>query len=344
MKITACQAPTPRYLKKNYKLPFPAKQSVDLFRQTISDISPLDNRLLIILGPCSIHHEQSFLEYVKKVSSLQKEISPNILLVCRAYIEKPRSGFSWKGYLHQPDLTLPPCYEKGLHASRKLLVESAKLNIPLAMEILDPFFYYFFDDLISWGCIGARTSASQTHRQLAAICPFPVGFKNSVEGNIDAAINGMLASSKPQHIAGINQKGQLCFFQTSGNQSPFLVLRGNNISSNYDSAIIINAYETLRKKNLPPKIIVDCSHDNSKKNIDKQKQIFEELIEKRVLEDLPIIGVMLESFLKRGSQEISSTVDPYQSITDPCLGWEETRSLMLWASDLLNKKESLVAT
>jgi len=269
---------------------------------------------------------------------LQREISSNILLVCRAYIEKPRSGFSWKGYLHQPNPSLPPCYKTGLHASRKLLVACAKLNVPLAMEFLDPFFYYYFDDLISWGCIGARTASSQPHRQLAALCPFAIGFKNTVEGNVEAAINGMSASYHPQPIAGIDQLGRLSFFDASGNPSPYLVLRGSRSSTNYDRATILNALADLHAENLPPKIVIDCSHGNSKKNIDKQKEIFEELMEKKIKDDLPIEGVMLESFFKRGCQGITANIDPYLSITDPCLSWDETRALINWVSNLLTKK------
>jgi len=302
-------------------------------------LSYKDPILVIILGPCSIHHEQSFLQYANKIACLQQEISSNILLVCRAYIEKPRSGFSWKGYLHQPDPHLPPCYKTGLHASRKLLVECAKLNIPLAMEFLDPLFYYYFDDLISWGCIGARNSASQPHRQLAALCSFPLGFKNTTEGSIETAINGMAVSLQPQHVAGINQQGQLSFFEAAGNPSPYLVLRGSKLSTNYDQSSIMNAYEILRSQHLPQKIIVDCSHDNSKKDLDKQEEIFKELVEKKFSEELPIIGVMLESFLKEGSQKISCTIDPFVSITDPCLSWEATRSLVLWSSTLLKREK-----
>lgn len=338
MDTKAYKAPTPGYLKKTYKLSSKNDHSIAKFRREIAQISYEDPRLLCIVGPCSIHHGPAFYEYAQKLSALQKKVEPCIRLVCRAYIEKPRTGFSWKGYLHQPNPQAPPCYLKGLHACRSLMIDSSNLNIPLAMEFVDPLFYYYFDDLISWGCIGARTSSSQPHRQLAALSSFACGFKNSIEGNIESAINGMIASSQKQMLAGISDKGHFCFYQGAGNPSPHLVLRGSLTSTNYDTYSVLKSYDLLKKNHLEPKIIIDCSHDNSKKNLEKQKEIFYELVEKKTEENLPIIGLMLESFLQRGSQQLSPAIDPYISLTDPCLGWEETQSMILWAYSRLKAR------
>lgn len=341
MNVEPLEAPSPYALKNLYPLSFESSEAIKNFRTVLHSASPLHSKLMIIVGPCSIHHHDAFITYATKLASLQTYVESHIQLVIRAYIEKPRTSFAWKGFVHQPSAVGAPSYIEGLHAARRLLVACAELKLPIATELLDPWLYYYFDDLISWGCIGARTSASQPHRQLASLCSFPVGFKNFTDGSLDAAIHGMLYSKQPQCVPGVSQEGKLAFFSSKGNLSPYLVLRGGSNCSNYDTSSILHAYASLDKKGLDPKIIIDCSHDNSKKNLEKQQEIFKELILKKTTEDLPILGVMLESFLQRGSQPISKNIAPDISITDPCLSFEETADLVEFAYKQLTHSPAL---
>lgn len=260
----------------------------------------------------------------------------------RTYIEKPRTTLGWKGFLYQPNLYEQPDIEQGLFLTRKLFLELTDLSIPLAMEFVDPASAYYFDDLITWGAIGARTSSSQIHRQIASYLPFPIGFKNTIDGNIDIPIQGMIAASSSQSFFGISQEGQLSSLTSTGNPWTHLILRGSEDTTNYDPFSVKNAFEKEISYGISTPILIDCSHGNSKKSILKQKEIFLEILEQNLDRDTPLLGMMLESFLKEGHQEMSSSIplDMHLSITDPCLGWETTEELILWAHESLSTKST----
>lgn len=268
-------------------------------RQEIRDIlNGKDDRLLIIVGPCSIHNTISAMSYAKKLKQLASEVSDSILLVMRVYFEKPRTSLGWKGLLYDPHLNGTHDFDQGLRMTRQLLLDLADLEVPSATEFLTPIVASYLGDLIAWGCIGARTSASPIHRQLASGLNMPIGIKNSTSGNIETAVNGALVASHPHHHIDIHPHGYPHFIQTEGNPDAHIVLRGGAGRPNYDTHSIEFALRGLEKVGLPARLLIDCSHDNSYRNHENQTEVFQTVLQQILDGNRNIKGLALESNLK----------------------------------------------
>ncbi|MBM3191150.1 MAG: 3-deoxy-7-phosphoheptulonate synthase [Chlamydiae bacterium] len=328
--------PSPAELKARLPLPPDLQGKVKSFRLSIQKLLHNPQKLLLIVGPCSLYDEAATLEYAHKLKEVSDKIASSCFVVMRAYLEKPRTLSGWKGFLYQSDLSQAPDLARGLFLARQLLLQLTAAGLPLAMEFVNPLSAYYFDDLISWGCIGARTSASQIHRQIASSFSFPIGFKNSVDGNMQLPIQAMVSASLSHSYLGISQEGKVTALTSSGNPHTHLILRGSDTSTNYDLDSIKKAfhYETLYHKHSP--ILVDCSHGNSKKNLSQQKEVFLEVLDYKNKAPHLLLGLMLESFLEAGSQKPSPPLNPRRSLTDPCLDWDTTEALLLYAHEALS--------
>jgi len=296
-----------------------------------------DSRFLLIIGPCSIHDIASTKEYARKLSQLVQSMKNAFQIVMRVYFEKPRTSLGWKGFLYDPWLNGTCDIQSGLIHARQLLIDLADMEIPAGTEFLDPFTAHYFGDLISWGCIGARTSSSPIHRQLASALPMPVAFKNSTEGSVSNAIHGIISAASQHSHMSFNHHG-VTVVQTNGNPDCHIVLRGGERSPNYDPQSISKTLALLKNANLPQRVLVDCAHDNSFKEHEKQQIVFESVLQQVVRGNESIRGALLESHLYPGKQ--SFPLDPSQlqygvSLTDGCLGWEQTERLIKWAYELL---------
>ena len=267
--------------------------------------------------------------YAQKLKALSEEVKDSFLIIMRVYLEKPRTALGWKGLVHDPYLDGSHCMDRGYELAREFLLYLSHLELPAASEFLDPPSFVYNGDLITWGCIGARTSTSQVHRQMASDLSMPVAFKNSTDGNIESAVNGCLAASYPHAFLGLNEDGVLAIHHSRGNPDAHIVLRGGEKKSNYDLESISLAQKLLQHAELPERLIVDCSHDNCLKNYAHQEIVFQTVLKYAREEHLSIRGMMLESYLKAGNQPLSGSLSDLHfgvSITDPCLGWEETVS------------------
>lgn len=330
---------TPYRLKKSYPLAEEDKLFVSRQRETIQKIiAKKDEKILIIAGPCSIHDTLSTLEFAKNLQSLSNKLGKNFQIVLRTCFEKPRSTIGWNGLIYDPFLQDKENIHEGLFKARKLLSTLTKMQIPCAMEILNPLIIPYLSDLISYGWIGARTAASSSHRQVSSSLPFPVGFKNTIDGNIDIALQGAYSASCPHDYVGLDEKGKSAIFSSSGNPYSHIILRGSQNSSNFDPISIQRTLEKFKHYPLYRSLIVDCSHGNSQKNLEKQKISFRSVIEQISEKNLAICGIMLESHLESGSQNIQSPLLYGVSITDPCLSFDELKQLLLFANDLIKNK------
>ncbi len=330
---------SPVTLKQEFRMTEKSHETVVQSRETISRIlEKRDSRMLAIIGPCSIHDETAALEYAQRVKDLGEKVSDTLYLVMRVYFEKPRTTVGWKGLINDPWLDGSNDIVSGLRKARSLLLKITGMGVATATEMLDPITPQYIADLVSWSAIGARTTESQTHREMASGLSMPVGFKNCTDGGLDTAINAIIASSAPQSFLGIDSHGQTCIVQTTGNPHTHLVLRGGT-RPNYDSVSVMEALELLRKKNLPESIMIDCSHDNSRKNHRFQSVVWQDAINQRMDGNSGIVGLMLESNLHEGSQKNTcelSTMKYGVSITDACISWELTERLILSAHDHLS--------
>lgn len=287
-----------------------------------------DNRLLVIVGPCSIHNSALTLEYGQKLKRLAEKLSSRLFIIMRTYFEKPRTITGWKGFLHDPNLDGSYECHKGIRKTRSLLVDLTEMGIPCASELLELTTTPYYADFLTWGCIGARTASSQPHRHLASAMSFPVGFKNSIDGNIDHSIHGIIAASMAQTFLGIGATGHVKRIQSEGNPYCHLVLRGSHYGSNYDKIHLQEATLACLHAGIGSSIIVDCAHDNANKDPLKQITIFKEVLSTT----RPLIkGLMLESNLYKGRQKLTSALKYGVSVTDPCLDWASTEKLLLWA-------------
>jgi len=306
-----------------------------------------DPRILLIVGPCSIHNPDSAIEYATKLQALGVEVSDTFFIVMRTYFEKPRTINGWKGFLYDPHLNGTYDIETGLYRSRKLLLDLCSLKMATATEFLDPSTSDYISDLISWGCIGARTAESQIHRQLASKLNLPISFKNSTSGHVETAINGILVAKQAHTYLGINQAGCLSSIVTSGNSSCHLTLRGGNNKTNYDPESIFKALNRLEKANLPKRLLVDCSHGNSNRNPSNQSVVFQSIIHQIIEGNRNIKGMILESELKSGCQSIPDDLTNLQygvSVTDACIDFKTTETLIRWAAEKLKKNETLTSS
>ncbi len=330
---------SPVTLKQEFRMTEKAHETVVQSREIISSIlEKRDHRMLAIIGPCSIHDEMAALEYAQRVRDLGERVGDTLHLVMRVYFEKPRTTVGWKGLINDPWLDGSNDIVSGLRKARSLLLKITGMGVATATEMLDPITPQYIADLVSWSAIGARTTESQTHREMASGLSMPVGFKNCTDGGLDTAINAIIASSAPQSFLGIDSHGQTCIVQTTGNPHTHLVLRGGT-RPNYDSVSVMEALELLRKKNLPESIMIDCSHDNSRKNHRFQSVVWQDAINQRMDGNPGIVGLMLESNLHEGSQKNTcqlSTMKYGVSITDACISWESTERLLLSAHDHLS--------
>ncbi|MBN2811601.1 3-deoxy-7-phosphoheptulonate synthase [Treponema zuelzerae] len=303
-----------------------------------------DDRFLVIVGPCSIHEPKSALEYAGRLAELREKYKDRMCIVMRVYFEKPRTTVGWRGLIVDPGLDGTSDIPRGLRMARELLVQVNELGLPVGSEMLDPIVPQYTSDLVSWASIGARTTESQTHREMASGLSMPVGFKNATDGDVQIAVNAIVSSRQSHSFIGINREGTSCIMQTLGNPDSHLILRGGRHGTNYDRVSVASAIELLKKAGIRPSIMVDCSHGNSQKMPENQIGVLLETIRLRTDADnplLPLSGCMIESYLQTGSQPI--TADPEDlkyglSITDPCLGWDMTASALAEAYKLLGEK------
>ena len=322
------ELPSPAQIRREHPLSSP--RLVSSWRCEAADIlQRKDRRLVAIMGPCSIHDPKAAIEYAKRLKSLKEERGDDFFFIMRLFIEKPRTKLGWKGMLYDPRLDGSNDICDGLWSSRELMVKITEMGIPCAMEILEPIALPYFDDLLVWALVGARTSASQPHRQAASGLPFPVGFKNDCQGKLDGAIAGIATSRISHTHMGINSAGHVATIQTEGNPLSHLVLRGSDTGYNYDPDSIGEALFALREQGLQEQLVIDCSHGNCGKDYQRQQIAFASVIEQAAT-NRAIAGIMLESHLLSGKQPLGN--DPSLlsygiSITDPCLSWEETEDL-----------------
>lgn len=328
---------SPRKLKQELPATITQKQFIEQSRKQVRQIlNGFDPRLLLILGPCSIHDIEAAKHYATLLRGLIEEVQDEFFIVMRTYFEKPRTSLGWKGLIYDPLLDGSNDIHTGLRWSRKLLLDLAQSNIPTATEILDPATSCYFNDLISWGCIGARTTSSQIHRQMASGLNLPVAFKNNTDGNIELAVNGTLSASKPHSYIGMNEEGSISSFRSQGNPDCHIVLRGGEYKTNYDPDSINLAVSMLGKAKLPLRLLVDCSHDNSKRDYGKQAEVFENVVSQIVAGNQYIRGMILESNLEAGNQILGASPLRYGvSITDPCLDWTSTITMIRKAHQIL---------
>lgn len=300
-----------------------------------------DRRLMVVVGPCSIHDPEAAVEYAKRLATLSRRVNDQLMLIMRVYFEKPRTTVGWKGLINDPDMNGTHLISKGLGIARGLLSRITTLEVPVANEMLDPITPEYVADMISWGAIGARTTESQTHREMASGLSFPVGFKNGTDGNLQIAIDAMKAAQHPHSFLGINREGRTSIIQTTGNPDVHIVLRGGSRKPNYYAADILQTEESLKKNELFPTIMVDCSHGNSSKDYQKQSEVLEDVIQQVINGNNSISGVMIESFLSAGNQKVPADISQLKygvSITDACIDWETTERILLDAHARLRKR------
>jgi 3-deoxy-7-phosphoheptulonate synthase len=332
------QLSLPYELKEKFALKHKLALQIAEQRQTIENIlDGTDDRLLVITGPCSIHDEKSALEYADRLIQLQEKVSDQIFLVMRAYIEKPRTTVGWKGFLYDPNLDGSANMQLGLEKSRQLYLQIIEKGLPIASEILSPMATAYFDDLLAWGAIGARTSESQIHREISSHMPFSIGFKNGTDGSIQIALDAIQSASHPHQFLVMGQKGLPCIVHSHGNPLAHIILRGSNKGTNYDAESIQQIRQQHQGK--LPALVIDCSHGNSSKDPLKQPLVLQQIIEERHVTH--VRGVMLESHLVDGNQKISCNMTYGQSVTDGCLGWNKTEQLLLDVAEQLSKQDLL---
>jgi 3-deoxy-7-phosphoheptulonate synthase len=314
-----------------------AKTVVDGRRDVENILQKKDDRLLLIAGPCSIHDTEAAIEYAHKLKALRDEVKGKINLIMRVYFEKPRTTIGWKGLINDPFLNSSYDIDEGLRRARSLLIEINKMGIPTVTEILDPITPQYIAGLLTWVAIGARTTESQTHREMASGLSMPVGFKNSTDGSLDSAVNAMVAAKSPQHFLGIDQKGRSSIVNTRGNPFGHIVLRGG-AHPNYDPISVEKTTNKLNAKNLLDAIMIDCSHDNSGQKHKGQAFVFKSALDQRIGGNKSIIGLMIESNLFEGNQKCNGNLkdlDYGVSITDECISWETTEQLVRYANENL---------
>jgi len=324
---------TPEEVKRRLPLTNQAAQTVLKSREAVRAIlERRERRLFVVVGPCSIHDVAAAREYAQRLKGLADRVDSTLLLVMRVYFEKPRTTVGWKGLINDPDLDDSFHIEKGILLARELLLYVAELGLPAGTEALDPIMPQYLSELITWTAIGARTTESQTHREMASGLSTPVGFKNGTDGALAASINALQSVRHPHHFLGITQQGQSAVFRTRGNPHAHIVLRGGGGRVNYDAVSIAVAERQLTAAGLPATIVVDCSHGNSNKDADLQPLVAENCVTQIVDGNRSIVGLMLESHLQAGSQSIPKDLSKLvygMSITDPCIDWDTTESLVL---------------
>lgn len=324
---------TPAELKTELPLTESAYQTVLHGRETIRNIlDGKDKRIFVVIGPCSIHDPVAAHEYADRLKVLSDKIKDSIYVIMRVYFEKPRTTVGWKGLINDPDMNDSFNIEKGLRIGRKLLVELNEKGLPCATEALDPNSPQYYQDLISWSAIGARTTESQTHREMSSGLSSPVGFKNGTDGGLTVATNAMQSVKHGHHFLGLNNQGQVSVIRTSGNPYAHVVLRGGNGKPNYDAGSVAEAEAALAKAKVSTKIMIDTSHANSNKDPFLQPLVLKNITEQIIDGNKSIIGIMVESHLKGGRQEIPENLCDLEygkSVTDGCIDWDTTEKVLL---------------
>lgn len=338
---------TPEKLKEKIPLTDKARKTVSEGRQVVRDIlDGKDHRLFIVIGPCSIHDLKAAHEYADRLKALADELADTLYIVMRVYFEKPRTTVGWKGLINDPFLDDSFRIEDGLHIGRQLLLDLAEKGLPTATEALDPITPQYMQDLISWSAIGARTTESQTHREMASGLSSAVGFKNGTDGGLTVAINALQSVSRPHRFLGIDQSGQVSIVTTKGNQYGHVVLRGGNGKPNYDSVSVALCEQELLKNKITPNIMIDCSHANSNKDPALQPLVLENITNQIVDGNTSISSLMIESHLGWGNQPIGDDISQLKygvSITDACIDWDTTekalRNMRDKLKDVLPKRQ-----
>ncbi|AXH62468.1 3-deoxy-7-phosphoheptulonate synthase [Providencia huaxiensis] len=322
---------TPESLKAKYPLSNSSLHAIATSRQVIADIiHQRDPRLLVVCGPCSIHDVDAAIEYGERLKVLAEELSDSLYIVMRVYFEKPRTTVGWKGLISDPFMDGSFEMEKGLHIARDLLTNLVNMGLPLATEALDPNNPQYLGDLFSWSAIGARTTESQTHREMASGLSMPVGFKNGTDGSLSTAINALKAAAMPHRFMGINQSGQVCLLHTKGNSNGHVILRGGK-TPNYNAEDIAACEVEMKKAGLAPSLMVDCSHGNSNKDYRRQPLVVDSIIEQIINGNESITGIMLESHINEGNQTSEQARDAMKygvSVTDACINWQTTETVL----------------
>jgi len=319
---------TPEEVKRELPLSSSIKGFIARSRQSIKNIlDNADHRLFVVVGPCSIHDPKAALEYAQRLKELAYQLGDTLYLVMRVYFEKPRTSVGWKGLINDPYLDGSFRVNEGLAIARRLLLDIAELGLPVATEALDPITPQYLHDLITWTAIGARTTESQTHREMASGLSAPVGFKNSTDGNLQTAVNAIKSSAQPHSFLGINAEGRVSVIQTTGNMDTHIVLRGGGGKSNYDATSVASCERLFIEQNLRPRIMIDCSHMNSQNDYQRQPPLIDNVTQQIVDGNRSIKALMIESNLYPGSQSLTADITALQygvSITDQCIGWETT--------------------
>ena len=328
---------SPRELKRRLPCPPAVQQTVIESRRAIEGIiAGRDRRMLVVVGPCSIHDEQAALEYADRLAQLQNMVSDRLCIAMRVYFEKPRTRLGWRGLILDPHLDGSNDIPTGLDTARQLLIAIGERGLATGVEMLDPIIPQYIDDLVSWSAIGARTTESQVHREMASGLSMPVGFKNGSDGSVAIAINAFSSAQQAHSFLGIDQDGRVCVLHTTGNHAGHIILRGGRSGPNYQPQAVADASRQLLSAGLPQAVVIDCSHGNSGKQHTQQHRVFRSIIEQRRAGNSAIVGCMLESNLHPGRQEPLATQLRYGvSVTDACIGWEETEELIRWAHQLL---------
>lgn len=321
-----------------------ATQTVTNARDNAANIiAGKDDRLLVIVGPCSIHDPKAAMEYAEKLQALSVTLETELQIIMRVYFEKPRTTVGWKGLINDPELNNSFNINKGLKTARELLLNINNLGLAAGTEFLDTIIPQYLSDLVSWAAIGARTSESQIHRELVSGLSMPVGFKNGTGGSVKIAIDAISAAKQPHHFLGVTLTGNAAIVSTVGNPNCHVILRGSTIGPNYDSECVNNVAQMLGSKNIDSKVMVDCSHGNSNKDYKRQAIVIDELCSQMASGSKNICGVMIESNLLAGNQKlVKGQVPQYgQSITDACVDWAETETLLKALADAVKQRREL---
>jgi 3-deoxy-7-phosphoheptulonate synthase len=339
--VSKTNLPTPEAIRDALPMSAAVESTVLRSRETICNIiDGTDKRLFAVVGPCSIHDTDAAHEYADKLQRLAADVADTLFILMRVYFEKPRTTVGWKGLINDPDMDDSFHMEKGIRLARELLLDLGEKGLPTATEALDPIMPQYMGELITWTAIGARTTESQTHREMASGLSTPVGFKNGTDGSLKVAINALESARQPHHFLGINQDGRPAVFRTRGNPYGHVVLRGGSGGPNYDAEHVEAAAAALRNAGLPDRIVVDCSHANSNKDPDVQPVVARNCVEQVLSGDSPIIGLMLESNLAAGNQKIPADLSQLRygvSVTDGCIDWDATERTLLEAAEALRR-------
>ncbi len=335
---------SPRELKAELPISDSAEKTVIEGRETVRRIlKGQDPRMLAVVGPCSIHDPEAGYDYARRLTKLRDNLADVLFVVMRVYFEKPRTRLGWRGLILDPALDGSYDIPRGLRSAREVLLRINEIGLPAGSEMLDPLVPQYIADLLAWAAIGARTTESQTHREMAGGLSMPVGFKNGTDGSIEAAVNAMASSKSPRSFIGIDNEGRTSILETSGHEDTHLILRGGKDGPNYHDEAVEDALGALREAGLGGRIVVDCAHGNSRKDLTRQEKVLKSVIRQRLEGRRELVGFMIESNLSEGRQDIPE--DPRQltygvSITDPCIGWETTERLLTEAAEKLKLSTS----